>query len=262
MESYYNIAFIGAGNLAWHLAPEIENYGHKVSLVSSRKKKNARSLIDRLYNASIKRGLNFSKSNVDAIIIAVNDGNIQEVVRELIIPENCSVIHTSGTQSMEILNMSAAPHYGVLYPLQTFTKGIKVNLRETPFFLEANDDYTYKILHNLTKGISKEIYKISSEQRMVLHMGAVIGSNFSNHMLTIAKSLMDEYDMDYKLLQNVVFTMFQKAFDIGPENSQTGPAIRGDHDTLQKHIKLLKDDRDRQKVYTLISNHIMKTYGS
>jgi predicted short-subunit dehydrogenase-like oxidoreductase (DUF2520 family) len=262
MESYYNIAIVGAGNLAWHLAPEIENFGHKVSLVSSRKKKSARSLIDRLYNASLKRGLNFSKSNVNAIIIAVNDENIQEVVGELIIPDNCTLIHTSGSQPMELLSRSAAAHYGVLYPLQTFTKGIKVNLRETPIFLEANDDYTYKILHNLTKGISRNIYKISSEKRMILHLGGVIGSNFSNHMLTIAKTLMDEHDMDFKLLQNLVFTMFQKAFEIGPENGQTGPAIRADHDTMQKHIKLLKEDRDLQKVYTLISNHIMRSYQS
>jgi len=260
MESYYNIAFIGAGNLAWHLAPELENYGHKVSLVNSRTKKNARSLIDRLYHASVKRGLDFSKSNVDAIIIAVNDVNIQDIVTEIIVPENCAVIHTSGTQPMDLLEISAATHYGVLYPLQTFTKGIKVSLRETPFFLEANDNYAYKILHNLTKSISKEIYKISSEQRMVLHLGGVIGSNFSNHMLTIAKSLMDEYDMDYKLLQNVIFSMFQKAFEIGPENGQTGPAVRGDHDTMKKHLKLLKKDRDLQKLYTLISNHIINTY--
>jgi predicted short-subunit dehydrogenase-like oxidoreductase (DUF2520 family) len=260
MESYYNIAFVGAGNLAWHLAPAIENFGHKVSLVSSRTKKNGRSLIDRLYNASLKRGLNFSKSNVDAIIVAVNDDNIREVIQELIIPENCTVIHTSGTQPIEILEMSAAAHYGILYPLQTFTKGIKVDLRESPVFVEANDNFTYRILHNLTKGLFREIYKISSEQRMVLHLGGVIGANFSNHMLTIAKSLMDEHDMDYRLLQNLVYRMFHKAFEIGPENGQTGPAIRGDHDTMQKHLKLLKDDPDLKKIYALISNHIIKTY--
>jgi predicted short-subunit dehydrogenase-like oxidoreductase (DUF2520 family) len=260
MESYFNIAFIGAGNLAWHLAPEIENYGHKVSLVHSKTKKSAQSLINRLYKAAHKKNLDFSNSDVDVIIIAVNDNAIREIVSEIIVPENCALFHTSGTQPMELLEISAATDYGVLYPLQTFTKGVKVSFREIPFFLEANDKYAYKVQHNLIKGISKQIYKISSEQRSILHLGAVIGSNFSNHMLTIAKSLMDDHDMNFKLLQNVISSMFQKAFEIGPENGQTGPALRNDRETIEKHEKILKSDPDLKKLYTLISNHIIKTY--
>ncbi len=30
-----------------------------------------------------------------------------------------------------------------------------------------------------------------------------------------------------------------KAIDIGPENSQTGPAVRNDSNTIEKHMKLL-----------------------
>ena len=260
MEQYYNIAFIGAGNLAWHLAPELENIGHKVSLVNNRTKKNATTLIDRLYNASYKKNLDFSRSEVDAIIIAVKDSYIRDIVSEIIIPEHCSLFHTSGTQPMDILEISAADHYGVLYPLQTFTRGVKVNFRETPIFIEANGDHAFRILQDLTKGISKNIYKISSDQRSILHLSAVIASNFSNHMLTIAKSLMDENNMDFKLLENLVLSMFHKAFAIGPENGQTGPAVREDHDTLKKHLKLLKENRDVQKIYSHISEHIIYTY--
>jgi predicted short-subunit dehydrogenase-like oxidoreductase (DUF2520 family) len=260
MEHYFNIAFIGAGNLAWHLAPELENYGHKVSLVCSRSKKNTKDLIQRLYNASLKRNLDFSNSDVDAIFISVNDNNIQDVVSEIIVPENCALFHSSGTQPLDILKVSAANHYGVLYPLQTFTRGVKINFRETPIFLEANGDLAYRILSDLTKGISKNIYRISSDQRSILHLSAVIASNFSNHMLTVAKSLMEDHNMDFNLLENLASTMFQKAFAIGPENGQTGPAVREDHNTLEKHLKLLKGDRDLQKLYSRISEHIIKTH--
>jgi hypothetical protein len=79
-------------------------------------------------------------------------------------------------------------------------------------------------------------------------------------MLTIAKSLMDKHDMSFDLLQNVVYSMVQKAFETGPENGQTGPAIREDLSTLEKHRKMLKDDRDLYKLYTQISNHIINTH--
>lgn len=259
---YYNIAFIGAGNLAWHLAPELENYGHKVSLVYNRSKKNALTLIDRLYNASYKKNLNFSGSDIDILIIAVNDNCIKEIASEIIIPEQCCIIHTSGTQSIDILERSAALHYGVLYPLQTFTKGVRASFKDTPVFVEGNGEYAYKLLRDLTRQISKQVYRLESEQRSILHLSAVIASNFSNHMLTIAKSLMDEHDMSFDLLNNVVYSMVQKAFEIGPENGQTGPAVREDVATLQKHQKMLKGDRDLHKLYTLISNHIINTHRS
>jgi len=257
---YYNIAFIGAGNLAWHLAPELENYGHKVSLVNNRSKKNAIALIDRLYKASYKKNLDFSRSDIDIVVIAVNDNCIEEIASEIVIPKHCCIIHTSGTQSIDILELSAAHHYGVLYPLQTFTKGVKASFKDTPIFVEGNGEYTYNVLQELTRKLSKQVYKLESEQRSTLHLSAVIASNFSNHMLTIAKSLMDKQDMSFDLLQNVVYSMVQKAFDIGPENGQTGPAIREDLATLEKHRKLLKSDRDLHKLYTLISNHIINTH--
>lgn len=257
---YYNIAFIGAGNLAWHLAPELENFGHKVSLVNNKSKKNAIALIDRLYSASFKKNLDFSKSDIDIVIIAVNDNYIEEIASEIIIPEHCCIIHTSGTQSMDILERSAALHYGVLYPLQTYTKGVKASFKDTPVFVEGNGDYAYKLLRELTRKLSKQVYKLDSEQRSILHLSAVLASNFSNHMLTIAKSIMDKHDMSFDLLQNVVYSMVQKAFETGPENGQTGPAVREDLVTLEKHRKMLKDDRDLHKLYTLISNHIIKTH--
>jgi predicted short-subunit dehydrogenase-like oxidoreductase (DUF2520 family) len=260
MEHYYNIAFIGAGNLAWHLAPELENFGHKVSLVNSRTKKSARTLIDRLYNATYKKNLDFSKTEVDAIIIAVKDSDIHDVVTEIIVPDRCSIFHTSGIQPMNILENAAAEHFGVLYPLQTFTKGLKVNFKDTFFFLEANGDPALSVLQHLLKGISRNIYRTNSQQRSILHLSAVISSNFSNHMLVIAKSLMDGHNMDYRLLENVVSSTVRKAFEMGPENGQTGPAVREDTDTINKHLKLLKDDREVQKIYARISEHIIKTY--
>ena len=220
------------------------------------------ALIDRLYNADYKKNLDFSRSELDAIIIAAKDSNIQDIVTEIIVPDDCSIFHTSGTQPMKILENSAAEHYGVLYPLQTFTKGHRVNFKETSFFLEANGEHAFRILRNLIKNISKNVYKISSEQRNILHLCAVIASNFSNHMFTIAKSLMDDHNMDFKLLENIVLSTFKKAFDIGPEYGQTGPAVRQDYETLEKHIKLLKGDRELQKLYKLISEHIIKTHNA
>jgi hypothetical protein len=53
----------------------------------------------------------------------------------------------------------------------------------------------------------------------------------------------------------------QKAQSGNPASVQTGPAIRGDTNTLQEHIKLLSYKPDLQKLYTFISRNIQEYYS-
>lgn len=46
-----------------------------------------------------------------------------------------------------------------------------------------------------------------------------------------------------------------------PENAQTGPARRGDTNILNLHKSMLKDNRDIQTLYVLLSQSIQQTYS-
>jgi predicted short-subunit dehydrogenase-like oxidoreductase (DUF2520 family) len=259
MQESYNIALIGAGNLAWHLGPAFENCGHRISLVYNRNRKNANRLMERLYQAELKRNLNFSNDPVDLIIMAVTDSVIQEIVSEIVLPEDCQLIHTSGCQPLGILEKSAAAHFGVLYPLQTFSKGTTLDFRETPVFLESSSESGMEQLIRLAKGLSKKIYQINSTQRRTIHLAAVISTNFSNHLFTIAKKLLEEKHIDFDLLQPIAYTMIQKVFTLGPEAGQTGPAVRGDLETMDLHMELLERRKDLMEIYSMMSKHIFET---
>lgn len=257
MRNSYNIALIGSGNLAWHLGPAFENNGHRISLVYNRTRKNAYRLIERLYRAEYKNKLNFSNDPLDLIIIAVKDSIIKGIVTEIVVPEGCLLVHTSGCQSMEILEKSAAENIGVLYPLQTFTKGTRIDLHETPIFLESSTESGLEQLIRLSKGLSKRIYTLNSDQRRALHLSAVISTNFSNHFFSIAKKILEEHQIDFDLLHPITQTMVQKIFAVGPDGAQTGPAIRGDLETMDLHMELLGDKEDLMEIYSMISKHIM-----
>jgi predicted short-subunit dehydrogenase-like oxidoreductase (DUF2520 family) len=259
MHDSYNIGFVGAGNLAWHLAPALENSGHRISLVHNRSRKNAYRLMERLYRAEIKKNLNFSNDSLDLIVIAVNDNAIREVVSEIVLPESCQLVHTSGCQPLEILEKSAAANMGVFYPLQTFSKNVRLNLRETPFFLESSSEEGMQQLKHLARGLSKYYYQIDSLQRRTLHLSAVISTNFANHLFAIAKKLMEEKDLDFKLLHPITQTMVHNIFSLGPEAGQTGPAVRGDLETMDLHMALMGKREDLLEIYSVISKHIFET---
>lgn len=258
----FSITFIGAGNLAWHLAPALDNTDYAVREVYSRSRKNAETLVSKLYEAEAKDSLDFSDSHSQIFIMSVPDDAIEEISHQIILPDSATLIHTSGSKPLSSLGYAPTPHVGVLYPLQTFTKGRKVNLKEVPLFVEGEDSETEKILLKLATSISKEVHVLSSEKRFILHLSAVFSSNFTNHMLAIAETIMKQNKLDYGWLKPLIAETINKSLEIGPSQAQTGPARRGDLEVLDKHMESLKKDEPLQEIYRLISQHILDKYQS
>lgn len=255
-----NVTFIGSGNLAWHLAPALDNLGYVVKEVYSRRRKHAEALVDRLYQAEVSSSLDFSESPSKVFIVAVSDESIAEVAREIVLPEDALLVHTSGSQPADVLQFAAVAHYGVLYPLQTFTKSRLVDFKNIPLFVEGSDDAAEKILVAIAKGLSNKYKKINSEERKALHVAAVIASNFPNHLFRIAKDLMTENSLEFEWLKPLIQETVSKALSVGPEKAQTGPAVRGDLEILDRHMEFLKSDKAVAKIYELISQHIIDTH--
>jgi predicted short-subunit dehydrogenase-like oxidoreductase (DUF2520 family) len=254
------VSFIGSGNLAWHLAPALDNAGFTVCEVYSRTAKNAKALVGKLYQAEVKNTLDFSDSSSSVFIICVSDDAIEEIVQEIVLPENAILVHTSGSQPLNVLAYAAILKIGVFYPLQTFTKQKKVDFSDIPLFIESTDDETSSILRRMAKSISKRVEVIDSSKRIALHIAAVFASNFTNHMLTISKSIMDVSGLQYEWLKPLIAETITKSLAIGPEAAQTGPAKRGDFEILDKHLALLQNDEQIAELYKLISQHIIDTH--
>jgi len=254
------ISFIGSGNLAWHLAPALDNAGFVVKEVYSPNTRHAESLTGRLYQAEVKASLDFSTSPSSIFIVAVNDESISEIAREIILPEEAVLAHTSGSVPLTDLQFAATPNIGVFYPLQTFTKNKKVDFKQTPIFIESVNEETEIILTILAKAISHQVRKIASEERKALHVAAVFASNFTNHMLTLSQEIMKKNGLDYDWLKPLISETINKSLQLGPEEAQTGPAKRGDLEILEGHLAFLQDDPSTAEIYKIISQHIIDHY--
>jgi predicted short-subunit dehydrogenase-like oxidoreductase (DUF2520 family) len=255
-----NISFIGSGNLAWHLAPAFDNAGFVVKEVYSLNARHAEALTQRLYQAEVKATLDFSTSPSSIFIVAVNDGSIIEIAREIILPDEAVLAHTSGSVPLEELRFAATPNIGVFYPLQTFTKNKKVEFKQTPIFIESVNHETELPLTTLAKAISNQVRKIGSEERKALHVAAIFASNFTNHMLSISRSIMQQNGLDFDWLKPLISETVNKGLQLGPEAAQTGPARRGDLETLDKHLEFLKDDPSLVEIYKIMSQHLIDHY--
>lgn len=252
-----SISFIGSGNLAWHLAAALDNSGYPVKEVFSLNPKHAESLSDQLYQAEAKDSLDFSDSDSRIFMVAVSDNAIRQVAQEIVLPDNSLLVHTCGSVSIEELRFAAASASGVFYPLQSFTKNRKATFKGLPIFIETNEPEAEELLFEMGRALGGNIHKMTSPQRAALHLVAVFASNFTNHMMSLAENISDRHEIQFDWLKPLIRETIEKSLSLGPTQAQTGPAKRGDLETLDKHLELLKENEKVAEIYQLISQHII-----
>jgi predicted short-subunit dehydrogenase-like oxidoreductase (DUF2520 family) len=247
------IVFIGAGNLATQLAVNMQNIGFTILQIFSRTEKSAKLLAGKL-NADFTNHISEIKQNADLYFITVNDNSIDEVIK-LDNLKNKFMVHCAGSIDIEVFKLFTQ-NYGVLYPVQTFTKLKLVDFKNIPLCIEANNLTNQEIIMNFAKKLSDCVYLINSEQRKYLHLAAIFANNFTNHFLLAARELLTIKNIDFSILENIMNETIERFFLEKEKNIQTGPAIRGDINVVNFHINLLKDYPKLKKMYSFVSKSI------
>ena len=253
-----NFCFIGAGNLATHLAKRLLNSGFSIIQVFSQTEKSAKMLAEKL-DCNFTTTLENITSDADIYIVTIRDSSFDEVLSKINF-HNKLVVHTSGSQPLSVLE-NFSFNYGVLYPLQTFSKNREPDFLKIPFFIEASAIQNEEILLYIARKISSSVSVLSSEKRKYLHIAAVFACNFVNHFYTIAAELMKMNDMSFDVLKPLILETALKAQELEPENAQTGPAVRFDKNVISKHIEELKDYNNYAELYDIISESIFKHHN-
>lgn len=240
------IVLIGAGNVAHNLAPALLLAGLNLCQIYSRSIESAREL-------GKKTGISYTSDlfavypDCDIYFFCVNDDSLLSMIKSVRFKKDALLIHTSGSQPMSIFQ-NHAQNYGVLYPLQTFSKKRELNFREIPLCLEYSNEYSHGILAKLAGCLSDRVEEMSSEKRKKLHLAGVIANNFVNYLYGAAGKILEEEGLDFALLRPLIFETAHKVMLMSPEEAQTGPARRNDDSILGMHKALLKNNK---KLYTL-----------
>lgn len=251
----YRISFIGAGKVAGSLCLEMFKSGFEIRKVVSKSEQNCRRLAQSC-NASWSVDLDFTDGS-DIIIVAVPDDQIKGILSKIKCDENAIIVHTAGSVGLDVFP-SHLKHFGVFYPLQTFSNERILTFSQINFFIESNDPDTSMVLKEVADYLGVKSHIINTENRRLLHVAAVFVNNFTNFMLISGKGLAKKAGQPFDVLKPLITETVLKAFDKGPENSQTGPAVRSDRGTIKTHLKLLSFSPDLQNIYREITKSIMR----
>lgn len=197
-------------------------------------------------------------AKADLYILAVSDAAITAVAQKMSAVKGL-VVHTSGATPMSALN--PLDRIGVCYPLQTFTQGMALDMESVPICVEAKHLEDEALLLSVASKLSGTVRKVASPERKILHLCAVFVNNFTNYMYTIGTDICQTHGLDPLLLHPLMQETVRKVGFIAPELAQTGPARRGDQETMHAHLDLIQKEEHRQ-LYILLSNAIKKHYGT
>lgn len=251
---------IGSGNVAYHLCNAMQKAGIAIRGIHSRNRKTLNSIAKK-YKVEGFTSLSTLPLDCDIYLLCVQDDNIKDLAESLPdqIVKNKIIAHTSGTKSMA-QSLKKCAHPGIFYPLQTFSKHKRMRYSDIPFCIYGGNEQTISTLQNLAKKISNNVNIINDEQRAQIHLSAVAINNFVNHIIYLAESHIENKEIDASILKPLLRETIKKQAKIGSYHAQTGPAIRGDVDTIKKHLDFLEGDEAFRSIYKAITDSITKTY--
>ena len=247
------ISLIGSGNVASVLGRLMKQQHHEVIQVISRDVDNARLLANEL-GASYSDFDGKPDVHADIFILAIADQALEHFFTTYGLG-NKMIVHTAGSVSMDILTKFSS-NYGVLYPLQSLRKEMQI-IPRIPFLIDANTTEGLEFLQQFAASISDSVKHVGDEERLKIHAAAVIVSNFTNYLYSVAEDFCQKEDLDFNMLKPLILETAHRVQNASPSKVQTGPAVRKDILTMDKHLRIFAAHPKLRITYLRLTDSIM-----
>lgn len=250
------LVLVGAGRLATQFGLALREAGHEVLAVYSRTMESARALSALVGGVPVCQ-IGLLPESADAFILALKDDAIAQVLPQLLQGRvGQTFFHTAGSVPMSVFADAGAVHYGVVYPMQTFSKERKVDFTRVHIFIEGSDRPTLLLADRLSRSVSPHVSGLSTAERRQLHLAAVFACNFANHCYALADEVLRDCHVSFEAMLPLIEETARKVETMRPADAQTGPAVRYDEQVIRAQSTLLADKPRLRAVYDLMSSSI------
>ncbi|HBD92579.1 MAG: hypothetical protein A2015_08475 [Spirochaetes bacterium GWF1_31_7] len=189
----------------------------------------------------------------DCIIISVSDSAILEVIHQLRLYDlsGLTLIHLSGAMSAYDMNIHCNGRLS-LHPIQSLT-GTENDIEKlnTTIFSIEGDRTGLKTGEELLGLLGNTFVTLKKEQKVTYHYAATLASNYLVSLLDYSFSMYKKIGFDDDSILNIIASISTNTLSNylkDRENALTGPASRGDIETLDKHFKSL-DTADEKEIF-------------
>jgi len=258
------ISFVGAGKVGFTLGKYFKLNGLHIAGFFSNNPESAIEASD-FIGCSYFLSLNELVENSEIIFITTNDDSIIKVWKKLkhLKIEGKIICHCSGSLSSEVfndINNSGAYQYSIhpMYPFKDKYNSYK-NFKTAYFSMEGHPEH-FHYLKGLIESLGNSVLSISKESKGEYHLANVMVSNLVLSLINISVDTLSNCGVDSKtalkamapLINSNVDNILSHSF----EDAITGPVVRGDVNTLNKHIESINSDY--KELYKTLSLNLLK----
>jgi predicted short-subunit dehydrogenase-like oxidoreductase (DUF2520 family) len=253
-------SIIGTGNMAWFLVKRLKTAGHQCDGIWGRNSETMKALAREMNVNPYKNVSAIADGEVDICFVTVPDHEIANAVQKLSF-EKTVLAHTAGSMDLDVLN-EHAKDYAVLWPVYSISKNSIPDHRNIPTAWEASSAKAKRYISTMGHSITDNLFEADAEKRKWLHLSAVVGNNFINHMMAICEQICAEQQLPPEAIQPIITQTFQRMNGHKAADLQTGPAVRGDKEVMERQVELLRHHPEWQELYKAISASIEKMYAA
>lgn len=256
------IDIIGTGRMAFALMNALSHFGYQVSSVVGRNTDKLSQFKNQFNVNAVKLDSNFS-SKADVVFLAVSDDAISDVAGILGTGDGNILVHTSGAQDVDILQVAEKKGWKVasFHPLQTIPEDAEPEIFRDVYISLCGNTETCLVLSKIAKSIGAHPYDVSSAEKQKLHVAAVLTSNYMAALVKAAETFLDNPTIKTEqLLGPLMEKSLREILQKGPDKALTGPISRGDIKTIDKHLQIIKktNQQDLYELYKTLGRYALQ----
>lgn len=254
-----SVTIIGYGRLGQHLLHWLLKAGYPIAGIFNR---STMPMNPEMFQATYMGEFPESPDQLgDLTIISVSDSAISAMVSrlyEMDLDGKC-IVHTSGAISSSKLSdlRDLKAHIGSFHPLQTFGAVGKKNPFKDIYISLEGDWKCIEILLDMCRNLGANPHQTDAKGKALLHLACVWVSNYMHVLFNAAQQVASMSQMSaaqvQKMLDPIIQQTIENANEMGPVAALTGPASRGDLESVQRHLELMKSTPEMVELYKALA---------
>lgn len=258
MKTNKTLGIIGAGNVGLTLAILAERCGRYAVTVGARNKTAAiAGLAEFGSDCTVIEPADAAQC--DIVLLTVPDAAIRTVCESLAgrFKATAVVAHCSGALSSDELESASGVAIASMHPLQTFPGVAESLSRITGTYCYYEGDAAAEVvIHEFAENLAMRPVVIRKSAKTLYHASAVMACNYLSTLMDASLQLAEaagiERDTMWQSLDPLVTATLENIHSNGPAEALTGPIVRGDAETVSRHIDALQSEEKLRGLYKVL----------
>ena len=263
------VAIVGSGSLATLLASALRKSGYGITEIISRDSARSRQRARRVAAKVGARAVTTQSATLEAALLwfCVPDREIRSAAASLSVRARGRVrfaFHSSGALTSHELDSlrKAGTAIASVHPLMTFVPGSHPSVVGVPFAIEGDAAAT-RIARRIVRDLGGETFALPAARKAAYHAWATLTSPLFLALLVTLEDVaraagLTREDSRRKSLPIIRQTL-ENYSRLGPRRSFSGPIIRGDVETVAKHLAVLRKHSEARAVYVALARSALRS---